>query len=322
MRELGRRSEAAEHPFKRPASPPQERQRVTPPPRPSEPPLILIEQIGQRQQVTAACPAALALGLGPGMAATQARALVPGLDVRPADPASDQALLDALALHAVRHWTPVAAVSGIDGLWLDLTGAAHLHGGEEAFCRRLLAFCRRLGLTARVAVAGTPGAAHALARHGREPIVWVAAGGEGTALAGLPLSALRLAPEALAAAARFGLERVGDLLALPRAPLTRRLGLATVTRLDQAIGRVAEPIVPVVDAAAPLAERRLLEPIGTAEAIEQVIADLLADLVSELRERGAGARALVLLLDRIDGSEQRLAICSATIWMRSERRSG
>ncbi len=270
-------------------------------------PLVLVDAVGQRQVITAACPAAQALGLVRGMAATQARALVADLDVRPADPNADQALLDRLALHAVLHWTPVAAPIA-DGLWLDLTGTTHLFGGEERFCRRVRAFCARLGLTAHIAVAGTPGAAHALARFARESVTIVSPGGEVAAIAPLPLAALRIEPGALAAAMRFGLERVADLLPMPRGPLARRLGLATVERLDQAIGRVAEPIVPVLPFEAPTAERRLLEPIATAEAIATVIRDVVEDLVDVLRTRGLGARAVELTAARVDGVDQRIVI--------------
>ena len=312
MRELGRRSEAAPPPFRGSTQPGAE----------AAPtsvtaawtwarPRILIETVGQREIVTAACPAARELGLTPGMAAAQARALIPGLDVIPAQPEQDRAWLDRLALHAVRGWTPTAAVSDPQGLWLDLTGTTHLFGGEERFCERLVAFCRRLGFTARVAVAGTAGAAFALARFGDRPVIVVPSGGEVGALAPLPLAGLRLSSEALTAAARFGLERMGDLLPMPRGPLARRLGMATVQRLDQAIGRVAEPITGVVPFEAPVAERRLLEPIGTADSIAQVIDDLVVDLVEILRERGLGARALDLMLQRVDGTEQHVVFGTA-----------
>jgi protein ImuB len=307
MREMGRRSEAAEHPFKRGIPAAGVRGAAPIPVQPTVP-MILVEQIRQRQIISAACPASLALGLTPGMAVTQARALVPELDVRPADARADQDVLDSLTRHAVRHWTPTAAPSGTDGIWLDLSGAAHLHGGEDRFCRRLVGFCRRFGFTARVAVAGTPGAAHALARFSRDAITSIPAGSEAQALAGLPLAALRLAPEALTAAARFGLDRIVDLLPMPRGPLARRLGLASVRRLDEALGRVPEPIVPVVPEETPVTLRRLLEPISTADAIEQVISDLLADMVTQLQERGVGARTLILTLERVDGSEQQVAI--------------
>lgn len=309
MRELGRRSEAADHPFKRPVAPDQ--RQPAPPPATHHVPMILAEGIGRRQVIAAACPSAMALGLTPGMAVTQARALIPDLDIRPADRVADAALLADLALHAVRHWTPTACVSSDDGLWLDLTGVAHLHGGEARFCQRLIRFCRRFGLTARVAVAGTPGAAHALARFGRDTLRLVPGGQEAQALAPLPPAALRLTPEAIAAATRFGLDRIADLLPLPRGPLARRLGMASLRRLDEALGRVAEPIVPVVPQEVPVARLRLLEPIGTAEAIEQVIGDLLAALIRQLLERGRGVRALVLTVERIDGSAQHLSVGTA-----------
>jgi protein ImuB len=79
-------------------------------------------------------------------------------------------------------------------------------------------------------------------------------------------------------------------------------------RLDQALGGVAEPITPREDAEVPVVERRLLEPICTAEAIERVMGDLLADLAEVLQARGLGARALRLVGLRIDGGEQVVAV--------------
>jgi len=315
MREMGRRSESAEHPFK--AMPADERGARTGSGTTLTwstlwgQPTILIERAGQRDVVTAACPVALELGLRPGMAAAHARALVTDLEVRDADPQADQAWLDRLALHAVGYWTPTACVAGTDGLWFDLTGTTHLFGGEPSFCRRLLRFLERLGFTASIAIAGTPGAAHALARYSGQAITLLPPGGETQAIADLPLAALRLDPEALVSAARFGLERIADLYPMPRGPLAKRLGLATVRRLDQARGMVAEPIVPVVPFDAPRVERRLLEPIGTAEAITQVIGDLIDDLATLLQERGVGLRSAHLICLIVDGSEQRVAIGTA-----------
>ncbi|WP_306670054.1 DUF6504 family protein [Sphingomonas sp. R-74633] len=311
MRELGRRSEAAEQPFR--AMPRDEGGRASLHGlAPAQPlwgrPTILIERVGQREVVTAACPVALSLELVPGMAAAHARALVSDLDVQDADPARDAAWLDRLALHAVARWTPIASPSGADGIWLDLTGASHLFGGEKHFCRRVLHFLGKLGFTARIAVAGTPGAAHALARYGGEALSILPPGQEAAALAGLPIAALRLEPSALAAAARFGLERVGDLYPMPRGPLAKRLGLASVNRLDQALGRAAEPIVPVVPFEAPSVTRRLLEPITTPESIAKVIADLVDDLVRVLQERGLGVRTARIIAERVDGADQHLGI--------------
>ncbi|WP_317617050.1 DUF6504 family protein [Sphingobium sp. SCG-1] len=313
---MGRRSEAAEHPFKAmvpdeggPAS-------AVASVAPSWAsfwgrPTILIARIGQRDVVASACPVALELGLRPGMAAAHARALVTDLDVHDAEPEKDQAFLDSLALHAVARWTPTACPAPPDGLWLDLSGTTHLFGGEARFCRRLLTFLRRLGFTATIAIAGTPGAAHALARYGGEAITILPSGAEAEAIADLPLAALRLTPEALTAAGRFGLERIADLYPMPRGPLAKRLGLKTVERLDQARGSLAEPITPVIPFEAPIAERRLLEPIATADAITHVIGDLVDDLVHVLQARSLGLRTAILTCVVVDGGEQRVAIGTA-----------
>jgi protein ImuB len=273
--------------------------------------MILVNRVGQHEVVTAACPVAKGLGLHPGMAGAHARALVTDLYVRDAEPDDDQAVLDRLALHAVAHWTPSASPCPPDGLWLDLTGTAHLFGGEARFGRRLIGFLRRLGFSSRIGIAGTPGAAHALARYGKDAMTIVANGDEAEAIAGMPLACLRLDAPALVAAARFGLERVADLYPMPRGPLVKRLGRGTVLRLDQARGMVAEPIVPVTPFEEPWAERRLLEPIGTADALHLVISDLVDELGDQLQIRMLGVRTVALDCERVDGVRQHIVVGTA-----------
>lgn len=313
VRELGRRSEAAEHPFR--AMRPDEGGHSGASPSPATQPTVAVPLIlettdGRRQIIAASCPVAMSLGLAPGMPLAHARALVVDLDVRRFDREADDALLARLATHAARHWTPMAQVT-VGGLWLDLTGTTHLFGGEERFCRQVLRFLTRIGYTARIAVADTPGAAHAVSRFARKAIAIVPRGGAVQAIAPLPVEALRLDAQAEQACRRFGLDRVADLLPMPRGPLARRLGRGAVLRLDQAIGRAAEPIEPVVIEETPVAERRLLEPVVTPEAIAQVISDLVGDLVGTLRERGLGARAVRLSLLRVDGTEQHVVLGTA-----------
>ena len=308
MRELGRRTEAAEMPFRHHQSLCQ---------RPSTslgtsgsfPPLVTVHRVGNRIEIAAASPEAQALGLAPGMPLTQARLLVPEIEVRDADPEGDAAVLTRLALFAARRWTPRAAISGADGLFLDLGGVSHLFGGEAAMCRRILAFCARAGFSARIAVAGTPSAAHALARFSGTGLC--PPGGEGDALAPLPLAALRVEEGVLAAARRLGIETVGELAAMPRAPLQRRFGKTLLARLDQALGRAAEPFDPVVPEEPPAAELRFVEPIATAEAIGEALRLLMERLVGTLAKAGLAARSLALLCERIDGRVERIATGTA-----------
>jgi protein ImuB len=274
-------------------------------------PLVTVHKIGNRVEIAAACPAARALGFHSGMALATARAMFAALDARDADPEGDAAFLTRLALFAARRWTPRAALSGPDGLWLDLDGVAHLFGGERTMCERLLLFCARLGFDARIAVAGTAGAAYALARHAAEPIALCPAGEEAEALAPLPLAALRLDPEILANARRLGIERIGELAFLPRGPLRRRFGDEALLRLDQALGRAAEPFDPIVPEEPPEAAFRFAEPIATAEAIGAVLDRLMKHLVERLSEQALGVRRLALLCQRVDGAVLREAIGTA-----------
>jgi protein ImuB len=317
IQDLGRRTEPAKIPFRKTEQSHVESRRPVRAPGWSptlaeeKAPLLTTHRVGNRMEIAAACPIAPSLGLHPGMAVTQARVLVSGLDLRDADPDADRALLQRLGLFAVRRWTPLAALSGPDGLWLDLTGVTHLFGGERRMCERILRFCARLGLAARIAVAGTPGAAHALARHGRDPLILCPSGREAEAVAPLPLAALRVEEEALSAARRLGLDRIGDLIAMPRGPLNRRFGKTLLTRLDQALGRAPEPLDPLVPEEPPSTILRFAEPIATAEAIEQVLDDLMAGFIATLEQQGLAAKRVQLLCFRIDGAEQRLGIGTA-----------
>jgi protein ImuB len=245
------------------------------------------------------------------MPVTQARALVPGLDIRDSDPEADSAFLHRLALFAARRWTPRAAVSPPDGLFLDLTGVAHLLGGEEMACVRFVGFIARLGFTARIAVASTWGAAHALARFSGEAIALCPNGAEAEAIAPFPLAALRLDEDALGAARRLGLETVGELFAMPRGPLQRRFGKPLVERLDLALGRAPEALDPVVPEEPPSAVLRFAEPIASAEAIAGALTDLMERLAGTLTKRALGARRLRLVCLRVDGVEQGVGIGTA-----------
>ena len=278
---------------------------------PADKPLVTIEKSAQRIIIAAACPAALTLGIAPGLALTQARALVPELDVRDAEPAADAALLNRLALFAARRWTPRAAVCGGDGLWLDLTGVAHLFGGERAMARRILRFCARLGLTAHIAITDTAGAAYALARYGGERLLCCPPGGQGETIASLPIAALRIDEETILAAHRLGIERIGELGAMPRGPLARRFGAELLLRLDQALGHTGEAIEPIVPEEPPSAMVRFVEPIATAEAIGEAMRHLMELLAGALEEQGLGARRLTLLCMRIDGEEQTVTVGTA-----------
>jgi protein ImuB len=281
-----------------------------PPPRSGEDlvPLVTSLRNGSRIEIAAACPAAQALGLRTGMAVTQARAQVRGLDIRPADPEGDLAALRRLAILAARRWSPIVALSGTDGLFLDLTGTAHLFGGEARMAGHVVRLLARAGFTAQVAIADTPAAAWALARHAGERVTICPAGEQAKALADFPPAALRIDETAIELLKRLGVERIGQLAAMPRGPLVRRFGATAVLRIDQALGRMPEPLDPVIPPEAIAACQRFAEPIATADAIEHWLGVLVPRLAAALESEGLGVQALECIADRVDGVPQRIRI--------------
>jgi protein ImuB len=264
--------------------------------------------------VAAVNPAAEAVGVRPGLSLAAARALVPGLATFEADPAADRGALERLARWCGRYtpWTAVdehAGGPGAASLWLDISGCAHLFGGEAALlddlARRLCAF----GFTARAAVADTPGAAWAVARFAATGATTVVAPQQiRRVLAPLPVAGLRLLPGVAEALGRVGLGRIGDLAQVARAPLAARFGAASLRRLDQALGRTDEAISPGRPVAALRARRAFAEPIGRRDDVAAALDRLLAELCTRLEKTCQGARRLELILYRVDGTTAGAAI--------------
>ncbi len=265
--------------------------------------LVTVHKTGSRVAIAAACPAARALGIEPGMALTQVRAFAPEVEVRDADPAADRADLIRLARTLARRWTPVVSVSDADGLLLDLTGVAHLHGGEERMATRLVRLLARRGFHARVAVADTAGAAWAAARYAPDAVT-ILHGDPLAALAPYPVAALRIHDTAVELLRRLGVDTVAQLAAMPRAPLARRFGPALVQRLDQASGRAPEPLDPVAVSEPIVVEQRFAEPLLTAAPIGYWLGTLVTRLADALAAAGLGARAVVLAARRVDAAVQ------------------
>jgi len=260
--------------------------------------------------IAAADAAARTHGLRPPMPLAQAMAMVPGLAVADADPDGDLQALRDLAAWCL-HLSPMTAPDPPDGVWIDVTGCAHLHGGEAPMLDALAAQLSTAGLAARAGLADTPGAAHAVARHGGGRVAVVVPGGHADALWPMPLGALRIAGPALDGLHRLGVERVGQLATLPRGPLARRFGGHVLLRLDQALGRVAELIQPVLPPETVHVRRAFLEPISTAEAFSATILVLVEAACAALERRGLGARRLDLVFERVDGDVQVVRVGTA-----------
>jgi len=250
--------------------------------------------------------AAATLGLFVGQKATDALALVPELITDEADPEGDLASLDALVDWCVRV-SPAVAADPPDGLLLDITGVAHLWGGERAMLDDLLARLARQEIPARAAIAGSAGAAWALARFGEDRTV-VPPGAEADWLAPLPVTALRLEPETAAQLIRLGLARIGQLAALPRDQLARRFGPGVLMRLDQALARAEEALVFRRPATPWFARLAFADPISVPEDLARASRDIAERLCARLLAEDQGAGRFELAFHRLDGRAERLAI--------------
>ena len=277
---------------------------------PDDMPLVTHIHDGRRQVIASADRAALALGLRPGLFLAEARARIPDLDARDADPDGDAAMLRDLAAGALR-WTPLLSPDPPDGLLLDVTGATDLHGGESTMINDIHVRLGRSGLAVRVAVAGTPGAARGMVRFGKQAVSVVPPGNEEATLSLLPIACLGVSVEAVIGLRALGVEIVRDLLALPRAPLVRRFGAEVLLRLDRALGRLPEPIHPWTPPEAIQPRLSFLEPLFTAEALGIALDRLVSMACTELIARDLGARRIDLLCERVDGTVQALGLGTA-----------
>jgi protein ImuB len=248
--------------------------------------------------IHAVTKAAADRGARTGARLTDARALEPALVAVPGDPAGDRAMVQQLAKWAGR-WSPLVEADGTDALRLDVSGIAHLFGGERGLVRDVQTRFAGLGLTARMAIAPTAAAAWALAHH--SPCI--CEDDVEAMLKPLHVSALRLDPDTVRTLERLGLKTIGALLDIPRLALARRFRGAedVVDAIDRALGRKPEPLTAAPRASPPRAALRLEEPATHPEAASQALDRLIPNLVRQLQERHLGARRLSLNGFRVDG---------------------
>jgi protein ImuB len=212
----------------------------------------------------------------------------------------------------LQRYTPWVTPEPEDGALLDITGAAHLLGGEANLCGDLAQRLRKSGITVRLAVADTPLAAWGLARFGAGDVIRQKCELR-AAIGVLPVAALNLQAETVDMLRRLGLKRVGDLLPIPRAALARRFrskaaAQDVLLRLDQALGDLADPRVPALRPPVYRRTVQLIEPILEATQISAWFAQLLPPLLAELEAAHMGVRRLQLLCFGLDGGVQAIRI--------------
>jgi protein ImuB len=272
-----------------------------------EAPLVISGRQGNALVVMALDARAERLGLSRHMPLANARAMVQPLCVIGADDRADATLLEATANWCDR-FTPLVGLDPPDGLFLDITGAAHLFGGETAMLKTVLSRITAQGLTVRGAIAGTSLAAHALARYAPGRIVPV--GEDRGTVADLPTTALDPGEKALRALRHAGLKTIGMVAARLSSELAERLGRDFVRRLQVTLGMEENPIAPRRPLPDLMAEQRFADPVISQDMIAVVLLALAGSLCRVLERGGRGARVLEAAFFRADGKVIRIAVRS------------
>jgi protein ImuB len=268
-------------------------------------PCIVVAKQNNALQISALNDAAAHLGLEAGLPLANARAVCPDIQVFDADEAAD-----AQALNAIADWcdrfTPLVALDSPHGLLLDITGCAHLFGGEAALMQMVCGALTRQGFAVSAAIAGTSICARTMNRyvHGRI----VLDGEEAEAVKPLPVSALGAEDAIARGLRRAGLKTIGDVASRARHEITARFGAEFTTLLEQGLGQSDAPISPRKPLPDYIVEKRFAEPVSTDGVIAATLSRLAQMLVMAMDRQGKGARRLEASFFRTDGAVRAIAV--------------
>ena len=268
-------------------------------------PCIVVAKQNNTLQISALDDAAAHLGLEAGLPLANARAVCPDIQVFDADEAAD-----AQALNVIADWcdrfTPLVALDSPHGLFLDITGCAHLFGGEAALMQMLCAALARQGFAVTAAIAGTSICARTMNRyvHGRI----IPDGEEAEAIKPLPVSALGADDAITRGLRRAGLKTIRDVASRGRHEITARFGADFTTLLEQALGQGDAPISPRKPLPDYIVEKRFADPVSTDVVISATLSRLAQMLVMAMERQGKGARRLEASFFRTDGAVRAIAV--------------
>jgi protein ImuB len=278
-------------------------------------PSIVVAKQNNALQIFALDDAAARLGLDVGLPLANARAICPQLQVFDADEAADAKALNAIA-EWCDHFTPLVALDSPHGLFLDITGCAHLFGGEAALMRLMCDALTAQGFAGSAAIAGTAVCARTMTRHVHGRIVH--AGEEADAVKPLPVSALGADDAITTGLRRAGLKTIGDVACRARHEITARFGAGFTTLLEQALGQSDAPISPRKPLPDYIAEKRFAEPVATDAVISATLSRLAEMLVMSMAQQGKGARRLEAGFFRTDGAVRTIIVDTGQPVTRSE----
>jgi protein ImuB len=278
-------------------------------------PSIVVSRQNNMLRIFALDDAAAHFGLDIGLPLANARAICPQVQVYDADEAAD-----AHTLNAIAEWcdgfTPLVALDRPHGLFLDITGCAHLFGGEAAMMNLVCGVLTAQGFTVSAAIAGTAVCARTLTRHVHGRIV--RDGEEASAVRPLPVSALGADAAVIAGLRRAGLKTIGDVAKRAGREITARFGAPFTALLEQALGQSDAPISPRKPLPDYIVEKRFAEPVATEAVVSATLSGLAGMLVAAMAQQGKGARRLEARFFRTDGAVRTIMVDTGQAVTRGE----
>src|SRR5258705_9340576 len=268
-------------------------------------PCVVVAKQNNALLIYALDEAAVHAGLSIGLPLANARAICPELTVFDADEVADRKTLEDIADWCDR-FTPLVALDPPHGLYLDITGCAHLFGGERALLQIVCGALSRRGFAVSAAIASTSICARTLTRQTSGKII--ADGEEAEAVNPLPVSALGAGDAITGGLRRAGLKTIGDVASRGRHEITARFGAGFTTLLEQALGQSDAPISPRTPPPDYIVEKRFPEPVATDTVIAINLSALAAMLVTAMDRQGKGARRLEASFFRTDGAVRTIAV--------------
>lgn len=268
-------------------------------------PNVVVIKENNALQIHALDEAAARYGLKHGLPLANARAICPDVIVHEADLAADAKTLNDIADWCDR-FTPLVALDTPHGLFLDITGCAHLFGGETVLLTLLCDALTLRGFTVSAAIAANPVCARTISRHVHGRIV--PEGREAEAVSPLPIAALGAGETITMGLRRAGLKTIGDVASRGRHEITARFGAVFTTRLAQALGEGDAPISPRKPLPDYIVEKRFAEPVATDTVIAACLSGLAALLMAAMAQQGKGARRLEAFFFRTDGAVRAIAV--------------
>lgn len=270
-------------------------------------PFAMVSEIKNVWRITHINSIARDAGLQVGQSIPDARAICTALLTQPCDPIREDLMLRALGRWADKL-SPIVSLDKPDGLFLDVTGCAHLFGGEEAMIDHANKALDDMRITPRIGVADTKSGAWAMAKYSQRSAQIAPIGDLAANMSQMPIEALRLNSRTAQQLRRVGLKSVGQLYPIKTSELARRYGLALPESLAKALGRQPDPITPHNIDPTYAARMNLPEPIGLKADLEEVLSRLTASVCARLTADKKGARRFKLIVRCVDTGDQLIQI--------------